>query len=164
METSFICVAKRINWSHHDYWVSDHDPDDDELLEAETIEKLYELIASYKIRNEKHQAPPLPYWSKGSNWHDYSEVKFGAIYEIVRNWDNFDPGESVDPNLILNTKRWQRKLAEEKAAADAKKEADRIKRAEAAERKAQKEEERLERQHRRMKVLERREAKRNNNV
>ncbi len=164
METSFICVARSIRWTHDDYWVSDHDSDDDLILESETIEGLYELIAQYKITYEKAQAEPKSWWSKGCNWNDYTEVKFGAIYEIVRNWDNFDPGESVDPNLILNTKRWQRKLAEEKAAADAKKEAARIKRQEAAERKAQKEEERLERQHRRMKVLERREAKRNNNV
>lgn len=161
METSFICVARSIRWTHDDYWRTEHDVDDDAILESETLEGLYEKIAQYKIAYEKPQAAPMSWWSKGSNWNDYTEVQFGAIYEIVRNWDNFDPGESIDQSRILNSQTWQKKLADENAAEEARKEAARAEREAKAEKKAKDSEESLERQHRRMKFLERRAARRN---
>ncbi len=117
MNTVFVCSATHTEWVADDYWVSE--TSDPTQLIAETMEELYEEIASYKLSYECVQ-PPQEKWRQEAgykNRNSYTRVHFSDILEVVvpdnRVWD--DVGLEVVEAQILNTAVWAAKLAKEQA-------------------------------------------------
>lgn len=121
MRTVFVCDATHTEWVADDYWISE--TSDPTQLIAETMEELYEEIASYKLSCERVQ-PPQEKWRQEAgykNRNSYTRVHFSDILEVVvpesRNWD--DVGHAVNEDLILNTNIWVETLAKKQAEIEA---------------------------------------------